>query len=227
MTMSEILGRGVYSVPEAARFTGLKASTVGRWAFGYRGYEEIVDPDLPQLAGVRAVSFLTLMELYLMRRLQDEGIRAEKFRIAAEEVAKREGIEHPFAFERLGEFLWHDSNDFYVHDVADDSDWLQITGRNRHNRVLHLVVDPFLREVEFESEYVRRWFPAESGRMVVLDPAVRFGEPVVTGTRIPTANLADQVAAGDSPAVVADCYDLTVDQVLAAQGFEERLLRAA
>ena len=223
MDAHAILGRGIYSTAEAAKLTGLTRSKVDRWAFGYRDYHGIVDPDLPSVGPYRSISFLTLMELYLMRRLQDKGIAAEKFRIAAGEIARLRGIEHPFAFERLGDFLLHDNKDFYLHD----DDLTQITGRNRDNMVLQDVIAPYLSEVEFESEYVRRWFPVESNRLIVIDPAIKFGEPVVSGTRIPTANIVDQINAGDAVDFVAECYGLTVEQIVAAEGFERRFSRAA
>lgn len=224
MMASEILGRGVYSVPEAAAYTGLAASTVSRWTFGYRTYPGIIEPGLPSLGTTRAISFLTLMELYLMKRLKDHGLPAEKLRVAAGEVARREGITHPYAFERLSDFLKHDNSDFYY---RVGNDWEQITGRHRDHMVWDLVVEPYLHEVEFDDSYARRWFPSASGGLVVLDPAVKFGDPVIAGTRIPTANILDQLEAGDSESVVANYYDLTVEQVQAARGFELRTRQAA
>ena len=223
METHAVLGRGIYSTTEAARLTGLTRSKVDRWAFGYRDYRGIVDPDLPNSGPYRSISFLTLMELYLMRRLQDKGIAAEKFRIAAGELARLKGVEHPFAFEHLGEFLLHDNKDFFL----QEEDLTQITGHNRDNMVLKTVIKPYLQEVEFEAEYVRRWFPVESDRLIVVDPAIKFGEPVVSGTRVPTANIIDQMNGGDSASFVAECYGLTLAQVEAAEGFERRFNRAA
>lgn len=221
--MDTILGRGIYSTSDAAKLIGLARSKVDRWAFGYRGYPAIVTPDLPRVGTHKSISFLSLMELYLMRQLQDAGIKADKFRVAALEVSQLKSIEHPFAFEHLGEFLLHDNRDFFI----QGEDLMQITGRNRNNTVWKAAIEIYLNEVEFEAEYVRRWFPPDSGRLIVVDPAVKFGEPVVSGTRIPTANIVDQIAAGDSAAFVAECYGLTVEQVSAAEGFERRFNQAA
>jgi uncharacterized protein (DUF433 family) len=225
MQTSQIMGRGVYTMMEAAKLTGLTPSVVERWAFGYREYSGIVDPDMPRIGRYKAISFLTLMELYLMRRLRDEGIRPEKFRIAAEELAKIRGIAHPFASEHIEDFLQHDNKDFYLRATSDQ--WLQLTGKQRHQQVMDIAVGPFLHEVEFESEFIRRWFPESANRLIVVDPAVKFGEPVITGTRIPTASIADQLIAGDPAEFVADCYGLSVAQVAAAEGFERRFGRAA
>lgn len=224
MTMTESLGRGVYSIAEAARYVGVDTATVGRWAFGYRDYRSIVDPDLPMIGKRKAFSFLALMEIYLMARFKAVGIAPEKFRTAAGAVASREGIAHPFAFEHLDQFMRHDNRDFFY---RSGDDWEQLTGRNRGNITWNEVVEPYLQEVEFESEYARRWFPPNTDRLIVLDPAIRLGAPVISGTRVPTANIMSQVAAGDEDWFVAECYGLSVEQVRAASRFEKRLKKAA
>lgn len=226
MQTSQIMGRGVYSIAQASRYTGLKPATVGRWAFGYRNYSSIVDPDLPRIGEDKAISFLTLVELLLMRRFQESGIPADKVRAAAGKLAAQQGIIHPFAFEHLGRYLQHDNRDFFGRNDPDD-DWVKWTGKNTDQAAWDAVLAPFLHEVEFEGEYVRRWFPPETARLVVLDPSIRFGEPVISGTRIPTANLLDQIQGGDSVEFVAECYGLSVEQVQAAEGFELRTKRAA
>lgn len=223
--MSDILGRGIYSVPEVAHYTGLKSSTVRRWAFGYRDYPGIIDPDIPQTGRGKAISFLAMMELYLMSRFLDAGMRPDRFRVAAGEVARLKGLSHPFAFEHLEEYIREDGKDFYFR-VGEDA-WQKLTGRNKGNFTWDLVVRPYLHEVEFHNEYARRWFPDDSSRLVVLDPAIQFGEPVIAGTRVPTALIAEQLQAGDSPDLLAEGYRLTLDQVLAAKEFERRLDRAA
>ena len=118
-----------------------------------------------------------------------------------------------------------DNNDFFL---ATGQDWEKITGRNKGNLVWDGVVAPYLEQVEFENEYVRRWFPEEgSNRLVVLDPAIQMGAPVLTGTRIQTANVVSMIAAGDAPAFVANCFGVDIAQVEAAERFESRLRKAA
>lgn len=51
---------------------------------------------------------------------------------------------------------------------------------------------------------------------VSMDPAVRFGKPCLTGTRVDVATVVDALGAGDSIDTVAEAYGLTSDQVLAA-----------
>lgn len=215
---SEIIGKGIYSIPEAARFAGLSADTVRRWAFGYRDHTGIIDSDLPRLSHDRALSFLALIELCLMSRFKKTGLPARKLREGAEQMLREDGIRHPFAFEHL---LHTDGVDLFL--ISGDST-RQITGRHRGHLVFKRIVENFFKEIEFQTSYASKWRPA---KFIVLDPTVRFGEPIIEGTRIPTSGIHDQLEAGDSASLVARCYHISIEQVHAAKGFEKRLLRVA
>ena len=41
--------------------------------------------------------------------------------------------------------------------------------------------------------------PVEIARRIVVDPRVRFGQPVIKGTRVPVSVLLDELAAGRHP----------------------------
>lgn len=58
--------------------------------------------------------------------------------------------------------------------------------------------------------------PREIAPRIVADPAVRFGEPVIAGTRVPAALIAAKVAGGMPVAEVAPEYALAVEDVRAA-----------
>jgi uncharacterized protein (DUF433 family) len=54
---------------------------------------------------------------------------------------------------------------------------------------------------------------------ISMDPAVRFGKPCITGTRIDVATIVGALAAGESVATVAEEYALTPEQVRSALGY--------
>ena len=54
--------------------------------------------------------------------------------------------------------------------------------------------------------FMRTQAPREQPRSVVIDPRVSFGRPVIAGTGIPTAVLAEQFKAGDTVPVLAKEY---------------------
>ena len=51
---------------------------------------------------------------------------------------------------------------------------------------------------------------------VVVDPGVRFGKPVIEGTRIPVALVLEKLAGGMTPAMLTQEYDLETKDILAA-----------
>ncbi|HVB27351.1 MAG TPA: DUF433 domain-containing protein [Mycobacteriales bacterium] len=51
---------------------------------------------------------------------------------------------------------------------------------------------------------------------VVVDPAIRFGKPVIQGTRVPVEALLGKLASGMTVEEVADEYAITPDDVRAA-----------
>ena len=61
--------------------------------------------------------------------------------------------------------------------------------------------------------FIRSQPPREQPRTVVIDPRVAFGRPVVFGTAVPTAVLAEQFKAGDLPADLAKEYGANEEAV--------------
>lgn len=59
---------------------------------------------------------------------------------------------------------------------------------------------------------------------VVIDEKVRFGKPVVKGTRVGVATVLGHLAAGDSVETIAGEYGLTKEDVLACVAYAHRLV---
>lgn len=59
---------------------------------------------------------------------------------------------------------------------------------------------------------------------IVVDPQVRFGKPVIQGTRVPIHVLVAKVAGGMTPEQVAEEYGVTLEDVRAALTYAAKLL---
>lgn len=57
---------------------------------------------------------------------------------------------------------------------------------------------------------------AEIAPHITVSPKVRFGKPVIVGTRVPVDLVVGKIAAGMAVGEVIKEYDLTREQVLAA-----------
>ncbi len=66
--------------------------------------------------------------------------------------------------------------------------------------------------------------PREIARRIVVDPEVRFGQPVIRGTRVPVSVLLDELAAGSEVAEITREYGVTKDDVRAAIRFAAQLV---
>lgn len=64
----------------------------------------------------------------------------------------------------------------------------------------------------------------EIAPQIVVDPAVRFGKPVVAGTRVAVADVVGMLAGGMTVEEVVREYDLTADQVRAALRYAARVV---
>jgi uncharacterized protein (DUF433 family) len=62
----------------------------------------------------------------------------------------------------------------------------------------------------------------ELANRIVVDPRIRFGKPVIRGTRVPVDLLAGQLRGGMSAEEIADAYDVTVEDVHAAAAYVAR-----
>ncbi len=59
---------------------------------------------------------------------------------------------------------------------------------------------------------------------IVVDPEIRFGKPVIKGTRVPVYLLVDQLAGGMTMEEVAEEYGVTMDDVRAALSYAAGVL---
>ena len=68
-------------------------------------------------------------------------------------------------------------------------------------------------------------------RRITADPVIRFGKPVIEGTRVPVSVVVGAVAAGDSWEEIAQEYGITAEDIRAALAYaasrlEEETVRA-
>jgi uncharacterized protein (DUF433 family) len=59
---------------------------------------------------------------------------------------------------------------------------------------------------------------------IVVDPAIRFGRPVIQGTRVPVDLVLAKLAAGMTALQIADDYDLVAEDIQAVLAYAARSL---
>ncbi len=67
---------------------------------------------------------------------------------------------------------------------------------------------------------------AEIAPRIVVDPRVRFGKPVIRGTRVPVDVVVAKLAGGMTQEEIAAEYAISLDDVRAALGYAAAVLAA-
>ncbi len=63
----------------------------------------------------------------------------------------------------------------------------------------------------------------EIAKRISVDPSIKGGKPVITGTRVPVEAILGHLAAGDSVETVVAEYGITREDVLAALAYAAEL----
>lgn len=72
----------------------------------------------------------------------------------------------------------------------------------------------------------KRAITVEIAPRIAVDPQVRFGQPVIKGTRVPVAVVLDEMAAGTTMEEITREYGITRDDVRAVFRYAAKLLSA-
>lgn len=218
-----LIGLGVYSVPETARIAHISSGRIRRWLRGYtrdhgtRTSPPVFTSRLPIFDGHLALSFLDLIEVRFVDAFRREGVSWGTLRIAHAKARVRVGSDHPFAtgrFKTDGRTILHD-----VAEEEEDGELLDIV-HDQHG--FKRLIAPFFRGLQFEDDSVARWFP-DVARRVVLDPRRSFGQPIVAEAGISTRTLAAAVQTEGSVAKVARWFGINPKDVHAAVRYEQHL----
>lgn len=188
---------------EAAQYLGVPRATLWAWAFGQRGFKPVLDP-----ADVKggSLSFTNLVEAHILGALRREHhLSLQKIRPALDYLKREFGSEHPLVDHKLRT----DGLDLFVEKYG------QLINVSRQGQLgLRRVLEAYLRRVEWgPNGSAVRLYPftrpndLDPPRGVVIDPRIAFGRPVLSGTNIPTAIVAQRWRAGESLSELARDYD--------------------
>jgi uncharacterized protein (DUF433 family) len=216
-----ILGKGVYSFREAARLTGLRLSRVSEW-FRERGVrtrrKPIFSSDYEPIDGDYAISFLDLIDVYVGGQLRDHGVSLQTLRRVYDKMKQDLRTSHPFCRREL----LSDGKTVFQRglDQQGEEELMEVLTRQK---VFPQILLPFLKKIAYDelTRLAKKW---RIDNMVVIDPAICFGKPIVEPVGITTAVLATAYHAnGGDAELVADWYDVHSSHILAAVQFEKTI----
>jgi len=222
----DLLGTGIYTVPEAARMTNVAAARIRRWLRGYpytsggKKHEQppVFKHGLPEIDGTLALGFLDLLEIRFIDGFLRLGVKWPKLRVLHRAAVDLVGDNHPFCAQ-----LFKTDGKTIAAKVSKEVDAPVIMDLANNQQMFSTVVDPYFRGVTFHDGTAVEWWPLGEGRSVVLNPRRRFGLPIIARRGIPTATLVRAYRAEQSVQAISRWMDVTEKEVADAVAYENTL----
>lgn len=223
--MDELIGLGIYSIPEASRLAKVPNETIYRWIRGYKyhsdGVVKKVDPiwtrDIPEIDGENAISFLDLLEIRFISAFRRAGVSWKFIREAALKAQEVFNTTHPFTTQKFRT----DGKHIFSSFLEDDKNLT--LDLNNANYAMEKIIEPFLyKGLEFESDQVARWYPYKN-KKIVIDPERSFGRPILTESGVATDILYAAFETEQDERRVAEWYNIDVATVKSAIDYERGL----
>ena len=214
-----------YFISQASHHLSVPNSTLRSWVAG-SSYETKAGRkrSLPLIEPIRnkpyMLSFWNMIELQILASIRRRHkVSMPRVRKALNFVQSELGIERPLIKAQFST----DGVDLFVKDYGG---LFNATTRERESLSLQRQMRAALDRIERdEFGIATRMFPwredpLQDLRVVAIDPATKFGQPVVRGTRIATAVLASRRRGGEAWQSIADDCQLKVDSVVEAVRWE-------
>ena len=232
----DALSRGAYSAAEGLRLLNfsrgsasvrhVSRSTVARWLRGYDfetdaggGHSEpLWRPDYSNDDDLIELSFRDLIELRFVKAFRDIGLALPTIRECYQRAADEVHDERPFSTQKFRT----DGKTIFL-EITQGIQEAKLVDLRRRRNVFRTIVEPSLKDLEFDTSAVARWFPLGAARKsVVVDPTRAFGRPIAA-SGIPTEVLSRAVVVEGSVAKVVRLFDVTSAEVKSAVAFERKL----
>jgi uncharacterized protein (DUF433 family) len=199
-----------YGIVEAAHYLGIPKATLRSWILGRtyptergkRFFRPVIElPDKDQ----RLLSFVNLVEVHVLDALRRaHGVPLSHVRKSIDYLKNRLGSRHPLAEQKFAT----DGVDLFIELFG------KLVNITREGQlVIKELIEAYLQRVERDSvgtpirlyPFTRERKPEEP-RIIVIDPYLSFGRPVLAGTGIATTIIAQRYKAGESIEELAEDY---------------------
>jgi uncharacterized protein (DUF433 family) len=221
-TIDDIRLLPAYSVPEAAHYLRMPEETLRSWVAGRlypvagqsKRSRPLIHLDDRQK---QSLSFINLVEAHVLAAIRRRhGVKLPKVRNALDYVRRQFRIDRPLidqAFQTDGLDLFVERYGGLINASREGQHAMkEIIGVylkriDRDAKGFPIKLYPFTRETEAEAA------PASDPRVVVMNPAVSFGRPIIAGTGIPVSSIYERYRAGDSVADLAGDFRLEISAI--------------
>lgn len=203
---------GLLDMTDAARFLGIYRGTFQRWARGYAHGApllHVIDPGRQRAQ----VTFIAMVEAHVLEALRQAGVRPQRIRPALKRLAAEFSREYVLVAPELAtdgiDVLW---------DFSRTREGEGLMTGHTGQMVMREIVGDYLQYVTWADDRYPRLLQLRHCQpsKVTMDPYRAFGQPFFedTGTRV--RDVANMLAAGEDPQVVADEHGVGIEEVRTA-----------
>ena len=215
------LGKGIYSIPDAADILDMPVAKVRRWINKYWELEFVQNGrnEGEYTWGEKrekAFHFLTLIEIIAVDSFREIGVSFPKIKLAREKLSELLKTKYPFAHAEL---MSDGKRIFY----KLDSSLLELDKKQQFS--FTRLILPYCKKIDFQekTQLAERFWPLGKDHRIVVDPHHSFGRPVITGTNITADAIINMLKAGESSEFIASVYDLQKKEVEDVRLFLKRM----
>lgn len=216
----ESLELPLYGLSEAALYLRVPIKTLEYWVFGRDSIKPIINA-----AGrrPRSLSFMNLLECHMLAAMRSlYNLRLPKIRRAVAHLSKTSSFKHPL----IEQPLYTDRIDVLIKELDG------ILNISRGGQfVIPAMIGIHLERIEYDKRSFK-FYPfvreraANEPKLILINPSIGFGKPVIAGTGISTAVIASRFNARESVPELAKEYGLSEAQVEEAIRWETRAVAA-
>lgn len=221
-----LVGVGLYTAEEAARYARISSRTMSRWVFGDNSGAPVIRSQLKsQGEPERFVTFLDFVQAMAVRsvRLREKQFPLQKIRAACEAASDRFDLQFPLAARDHRIYLFGPRDNLKLcemviacgKDPAGDEQYLQLSGKKRGSYLLTQVVEPFMSQLVFgDSRYAERFVAwSHNEQSIVMDPSTRLGEPYLPSCGYTALALWEAYLSEGGVEEAAKAYDVADSEV--------------
>lgn len=195
-----------YTVLEAAHYLSVPQATVRYWSTGQGDYPPVIDIAQKSPA---VLSFYNLVELHVLaatRRQHEVSMRKVKEAILylKKNTSSKLGEKHPL----ISEQMLTDGLDLFIEEAGR-----LVSISQAGQTAIREALSAALQRIERNNHGIPiRLYPftrtdiRNAPAMVVIDPSLSAGRPVISGTGLATEIIAERYKAGESVEELADDY---------------------
>jgi uncharacterized protein (DUF433 family) len=215
------IGKGIYVTRDVANILNISYEKANRWITslwdGKLG-KQFQEKYSWKIDDSRAISFHTLIELFVMGQFYEAGVKSKEVLLAHQEMSKAFETRFPFALKTVMEGISFDPKTKKIYWDVDGIP-VNLNGTKQLNIPF---IKLLLKRLDFDqSDMASRFWPMGKENSVVVDPHRKFGHPILDGRNIYPETLYGQYKAGESIPFIAYIFEITEKEVQDAIAFCE------